>query len=97
MSVQNTKAVVITESLDFAPYCSMAATQQGHPAVYQLTAVCHHHGRSATEGHYIAHCRSGVNSNWYCCDDDRVTCKEGMIVDAPSTSAYLLIYRRQDD
>lgn len=97
MFVQNTRAVGVTESLDLAPYCSIAARQQGHQTHYQLTAVCDHLGEKATEGHYTAMCKSALHSNWYYCNDDSVRCREDVIVGAPSSLAYLLIYRRQDN
>ena len=96
MFVQSTKGVAVSDSLDLAPYCSTAVKQQGHQAAYKLTAVCDHYGNSFTEGHYTAQCWSSSNSKWYCCNDSSIRCMEGGIVDAPSSSAYMLMYRRQD-
>ena len=82
------------EKLDMAAYCSQAAKQQdGLCTQYQLTAVCDHIGEGATSGHYTAQCRAAMSNGWYRCNDGIIS---RMDHHAVSSSAYLLVYRRQD-
>lgn len=89
------KLVKFPEKLDLGPYCSQAAKQQeGLSTQYQLTAVCDHVGAGATSGHYTAQCRAAMSDSWYCCNDSSISRMDHHVV---SSSAYLLVYRRQDD
>lgn len=61
--------------------------------VYDLYAVCNHHGVGLVGGHYTAYCRNPTDGMWYLFDDAHVTrVKESEIV---TTSAYILFYQRR--
>lgn len=61
--------------------------------VYDLYAVCNHHGVGLVGGHYTAYCRNPTDGMWYLFDDAHVSrVKESEIV---TTSAYILFYQRR--
>ncbi|KAK4016756.1 hypothetical protein OUZ56_031722 [Daphnia magna] len=61
--------------------------------VYDLYAVCNHHGTGLVGGHYTAYCRNPTDGMWYLFDDAHVSrVKESDIV---TTSAYILFYQRR--
>ncbi|XP_044201686.1 ubiquitin carboxyl-terminal hydrolase 43a isoform X1 [Thunnus albacares] len=64
-----------------------------HDYLYDLYAVCNHHG-GMHGGHYTAYCRNSVDSQWYSYDDSSVDlvpeeeiCTRG---------AYILFYQRRN-
>ncbi|CAK6953403.1 ubiquitin carboxyl-terminal hydrolase 43a [Scomber scombrus] len=64
-----------------------------HDYLYDLYAVCNHHG-GMHGGHYTAYCRNSVDSQWYSYDDSSVdlvpeeeVCTRG---------AYILFYQRRN-
>uniref|UniRef100_A0A8C9FG86 ubiquitinyl hydrolase 1 n=1 Tax=Pavo cristatus TaxID=9049 RepID=A0A8C9FG86_PAVCR len=62
-------------------------------ALYDLYAVCNHHG-SMQGGHYTAYCCNSLDGRWYSYDDSTV---EGVREDEVSTrSAYILFYQRRN-
>ncbi|XP_026279362.1 ubiquitin carboxyl-terminal hydrolase 31 [Frankliniella occidentalis] len=61
--------------------------------VYDLYAVCNHHGQDLQLGHYTAYCRNPYDTQWYRFDDSRVdTVAESALV---TPSAYMLFYQRR--
>ncbi|CAB0042422.1 unnamed protein product, partial [Trichogramma brassicae] len=61
--------------------------------VYDLYAICNHHGQDLQGGHYTAYCRNPYDTQWYCFDDTRVEAvNETNLV---TNSAYMLFYQRQ--
>lgn len=86
-----TQLEVVADKLNLSAYCSTAG--KAPVPVYRLTAVTNHYG-SLASGHYTAHCRSLSDDRWCNCDDKSVREENG--VEGPSSSAYLLFYRRQD-
>ncbi|XP_058805808.1 ubiquitin carboxyl-terminal hydrolase 31 isoform X2 [Phymastichus coffea] len=61
--------------------------------VYDLYAICNHHGQDLQGGHYTAFCRIPYDSQWYCFDDTRVE-----VVDEKNlvtNSAYILFYQKR--
>ncbi|XP_049853999.1 ubiquitin carboxyl-terminal hydrolase 31 isoform X1 [Schistocerca gregaria] len=61
--------------------------------VYDLYAVCNHHGQDPQGGHYTAFCRNPYDAQWYCFDDTRVEpVSETSIV---TSAAYILFYQRR--
>ncbi|XP_063230596.1 ubiquitin carboxyl-terminal hydrolase 31 isoform X2 [Bacillus rossius redtenbacheri] len=61
--------------------------------VYDLYAVCNHHGQDLQGGHYTAYCRNPYDGRWYCFDDTRV---ERMAeCEVVTQGAYLLFYQRR--
>ena len=92
--MQDTTAVdVVANNLDLSPYCSLSARKQPQKPIYSLIAVSNHSG-SMGGGHYTAQCKSAMNSKWYECNDSMV--RESMVASGPSSSAYVLFYRLQD-
>lgn len=61
--------------------------------VYDLYAVCNHHGDDLQGGHYTAYCRNPYDAQWYCFDDARVT--QVQETDLLTPSAYILFYQRR--
>lgn len=62
-------------------------------SLYQLYAVCNHHGKDLLSGHYTALCRNATTGSWFRFDDIRVSClAESEIVTA---DAYMLFYQRK--
>uniref|UniRef100_A0A8C5R3A9 ubiquitinyl hydrolase 1 n=1 Tax=Leptobrachium leishanense TaxID=445787 RepID=A0A8C5R3A9_9ANUR len=68
--------------------------ENGQPTVlYDLYAVCNHHG-SLQGGHYTAYCRNSLDGRWYGYDDSNV---EHVMEDEVCTrGAYLLFYQKRN-
>uniref|UniRef100_A0A6A7G1W9 ubiquitinyl hydrolase 1 n=1 Tax=Hirondellea gigas TaxID=1518452 RepID=A0A6A7G1W9_9CRUS len=63
--------------------------------VYDLYAVCNHHGKDMQGGHYTALCHNPSAGEWYQFDDSRVQAvKEDQVV---TQDAYLLFYQRRSN
>lgn len=61
--------------------------------VYDLYAICNHHGQDLQGGHYTAYCRNPYDTQWYCFDDTRVeTVTDTNLI---TNSAYMLFYQRR--
>lgn len=61
--------------------------------VYDLYAICNHHGQDLQGGHYTAYCRNPYDTQWYCFDDTRVDpVADTSLVTA---AAYILFYQRR--
>lgn len=68
-------------------------TGQGSQHIYDLYAVCNHHGQNLHTGHYTAYCRNPYNGQWYCFDDTRVSSiNENELV---TPAAYILFYQKR--
>ncbi|XP_021270309.1 ubiquitin carboxyl-terminal hydrolase 43 isoform X1 [Numida meleagris] len=89
--------------LDMAPHLAPGGGRWQHPlrpprgcppdALYDLYAVCNHHG-SMQGGHYTAYCCNSLDGRWYSYDDSTV---EEVREDEVSTrSAYILFYQRRN-
>ncbi|XP_050685922.1 ubiquitin carboxyl-terminal hydrolase 31-like isoform X1 [Eriocheir sinensis] len=68
-----------------------------HPEenVYDLYAVCYHHGKDMQGGHYTAMCKNTADNRWYSFDDSKVeAASEDQVV---SPDAYILFYQRRSD
>jgi ubiquitin carboxyl-terminal hydrolase 31 len=61
--------------------------------IYDLYAVCNHHGSDLQSGHYTATCKNPTDGHWYNFDDvhTRVVDK----TDVVSVDAYILFYQRR--
>ena len=70
---------------------------QGHGQsennVYELYAVCNHHGSDLQGGHYTAYCRNPTDGQWYNFDDNHT--KVIAEQDVTTQDAYILFYQRQ--
>ncbi|XP_022520763.2 ubiquitin carboxyl-terminal hydrolase 43 [Astyanax mexicanus] len=67
--------------------------QQAQDFLYDLYAVCNHHG-GMHGGHYTAFCRNSVDGQWYGYDDSSVEpVPEGEVC---TRGAYILFYQRRN-
>ncbi|XP_039753826.1 ubiquitin carboxyl-terminal hydrolase 4 [Pararge aegeria] len=68
-----------------------------HENIYDLYAICYHHGDDLETGHYTAACKNPYDARWYKFDDSRVTPvdDENVYTDLVNNSAYMLFYRRK--
>jgi hypothetical protein len=77
----------------FSPSGDISGVSEGDENVYDLYAVCNHHGGMAG-GHYTAFCLNPVSSQWNSYDDQFIQpLKESSIV---SRGAYLLFYSKRN-
>jgi len=61
--------------------------------VYDLYAVCNHHGEDLQGGHYTATCRNPTDGQWYSFDDMHTSkVEEAEVV---NNNAYILFYQKQ--
>ncbi|CAG5947572.1 unnamed protein product [Menidia menidia] len=64
-----------------------------HDYLYDLYAVCNHHG-GMHGGHYTAYCRNSVDGQWYSYDDSSVDLvPEDEVI---TRGAYILFYQRRN-
>ncbi|OTF81963.1 ubiquitin carboxyl-terminal hydrolase 20-like protein, partial [Euroglyphus maynei] len=75
---------------------SMAATVADEDAQYDLVAVVCHNGTQVTNGHYICYAMNEVNLDWYEFDDIHVSYVSKDRILSMASSAYILIYQRND-
>ncbi|XP_047490078.1 ubiquitin carboxyl-terminal hydrolase 31-like [Penaeus chinensis] len=63
--------------------------------VYDLYAVCNHHGKDMQGGHYTAVCKNSADDKWYNFDDSKVevTADENVV----TPDAYILFYQRRSE
>lgn len=68
-------------------------------SIYDLYAVCYHHGSNLGTGHYTAACKNPYDGQWYLYDDAKVTNLSRESDDISSllvnNSAYILFYQRR--
>lgn len=76
------------QCLDLSPYlCPGALSSE---ALYDLYALCNHHGSGMNGGHYTACCKHPADGRWYIYDDTRVrSVREEHVV---TCDAYLLFF-----
>ncbi|KAG9277378.1 ubiquitin carboxyl-terminal hydrolase 43 [Astyanax mexicanus] len=92
--------------LDMAPHVAKRSQSSRNPApcpptwthgdsdfLYDLYAVCNHHG-GMHGGHYTAYCRNSVDGQWYSYDDSSVD----LVPDEElcTRGAYILFYQRRN-
>lgn len=65
--------------------------------MYDLYAICYHHGDDLETGHYTAACKNPYDGHWYKFDDSRVTPvdDENAYSELVNNTAYMLFYRRR--
>ncbi|KAJ8679648.1 hypothetical protein QAD02_015435 [Eretmocerus hayati] len=61
--------------------------------VYDLYAICNHHGQDLQGGHYTAYCRNPFDTQWYCFDDTRVEAVND--TNLVTNAAYILFYQKR--
>lgn len=68
--------------------------------MYDLYAVCYHHGTDLETGHYTAACKNLYDQNWYMFDDAKVVNLNKDVNDVSpllvNNSAYILFYQRRN-
>ncbi|KAB7499585.1 Ubiquitin carboxyl-terminal hydrolase 43 [Armadillidium nasatum] len=63
--------------------------------VYDLYAICNHHGRDLQGGHYTAVCRNPTNGKWYTFDDFNIEeIPQEKVIDQ---DAYILFYQKREE
>lgn len=76
---------------------SKAQVITGHDNIYDLYAICYHHGDDLETGHYTAACKNPYDGHWYKFDDSKVTqVDDGNVYsELVNNTAYILFYRRK--
>nr|XP_023019234.1 ubiquitin carboxyl-terminal hydrolase 31 [Leptinotarsa decemlineata] len=68
--------------------------------MYDLYAVCYHHGCDLETGHYTAACKNPYDNQWYLYDDSKVVNLSREVNDISSllvnNSAYILFYQKRN-
>ena len=85
-----------SQMLDISNYVS----QKGNGVRYQLIGVITHLGENGQGGHFIAHCKSPIDNEWYTYNDAIVTKIEENEFQTKIINLgmpYLLFYKRIDD
>ena len=73
---------------------NMKTSEKSAEFLYDLYAVCNHHGTDLQGGHYTATCRNPTDGKWYAFDDVHtrsITKPEDEVV---SEDAYILFYQK---
>ena len=73
---------------------TMNDTMAVNPYVYDLYAVCNHHGSDLQGGHYTATCRNPTDGKWYSFDDVHTRAITRPDSEVISEDAYILFYQR---
>ncbi|CAH1957950.1 unnamed protein product [Acanthoscelides obtectus] len=72
----------------------------GGDNLYDLYAVCYHHGTDLETGHYTAACKNPYDNQWYLYDDAKVVNLSRDSTDLNSVlvnnSAYILFYQKRN-
>lgn len=76
---------------------SKTPSHNPHENMYDLYAICYHHGDDLETGHYTAACKNPYDGHWYKFDDSRVTKvdDENAYSELVNNTAYMLFYRRK--
>lgn len=84
---------------NWSPWKKSQKHSTASDSIYDLYAVCYHHGTSLGTGHYTAACKNPYNGQWYLYDDAKVTNLSRESDDMSSllvnNSAYILFYQRR--
>ena len=84
-------------------FCGEGGGNGRPPREYRLVGTIAHHGDSADEGHYTAHClvgasdESGDDGQWLRCDDESVEMSTIGEVCSEDVEVYMLMYRASCD
>ncbi|XP_015591142.1 ubiquitin carboxyl-terminal hydrolase 31 [Cephus cinctus] len=96
-SVQTHNNMATLGGLGWSPWKKPRPRQQNIPKydenVYDLYAICNHHGQDLQGGHYTAFCRNPYDTQWYCFDDTRVEAVTD--TNLITNAAYMLFYQRR--
>lgn len=90
----------ITDSDGWSPWKRSRKASNSCDNMYDLYAVCYHHGTDLETGHYTAACKNPYDSQWYLYDDAKVVNMSKEANDISSVlvnnSAYILFYQRRN-
>ena len=83
-----------TEMLDIGNFVKM---KEGKNVIYQLYAIVTHLGPSSMGGHFVAFCRSPIDSKWYKFNDSIVSYEGDNFYNISNFGVpYILFYERQN-
>ncbi|CAG5031542.1 unnamed protein product [Parnassius apollo] len=76
---------------------SKVAATNPQDNIYDLYAICYHHGDDLETGHYTAACKNPYDNRWYKFDDSRVTPvdEENAYAELVNNTVYMLFYKRK--
>ena len=78
--------------LNMSQYINQTSNQN---IMYKLIGVITHLGQSGADGHFIAHCLSPIDKQWYTYNDAKVTLIKDMETEVVNLGMpYLLFYQR---
>ena len=87
-----------TETIDLSQYAGLQDSNNPHDTnMYKLIGVITHLGNSGEDGHFIAHCLSPIDKQWYTYNDAIVTQKSNFQEIIDFGMPYLLFYHKIDD
>jgi ubiquitin C-terminal hydrolase len=87
-----------TEILDLNQYAELKdSNDHNNSNKYKLIGVITHLGNSGEDGHFIAHCLSPIDNQWYTYNDAIVTQKSNFKEIIDFGMPYLLFYHKIDD
>lgn len=91
---------VIMNGVNWSPWKRPRKPSSCSGNIYDLYAVCYHHGTDIETGHYTAACRNPYDNQWYLYDDAKVSNLSKEINDISSVlvnnSAYILFYQKRN-
>lgn len=83
----------------WSPWKRTRKQSNNNDNMYDLYAVCYHHGTDLETGHYTAACKNPYDNQWYLYDDAKVTNlsqqSEDVAAELVNSSAYILFYQRR--
>lgn len=83
----------------WSPWKRTRKQSNNNDNVYDLYAVCYHHGTDLETGHYTAACKNPYDNQWYLYDDAKVTNltqqSDDVTAELVNNSAYILFYQRR--
>lgn len=91
---------VILNNGTWSPWKRTRKQSTTNDNLYDLYAVCYHHGTDLETGHYTAACKNPYDNQWYLYDDAKVTNLSQQSNDVSSelvnNSAYILFYQKRN-
>lgn len=75
----------------WSPFKRARRQANANDNVYDLYAICYHHGTDIETGHYTAACKNPYDNQWYLYDDAKVTniCKQTDDVSSELVSKFM--------
>lgn len=83
----------------WSPWKRTRKQSNNNDNMYDLYAVCYHHGTDLETGHYTAACKNPYDNQWYLYDDAKVTNltqqSDDVTAELVNNSAYILFYQKR--